>query len=188
MSYYMDYVPVMRDSVETSVSLGLFKNKQESSFAHIFKSKQARIPLAAFEDVDNFSSERLCKSAEEAYPLCDRPRGDKDISSVKHCQKQIQQNKELPPIWVVQKGRKYILLDGAHRVVSHYCECKQCINAYVINITTTPGSPTKKVRARVISRRTKGTSRTRPRVIRSKVRSRTKYSTKAKTQQLYPLS
>lgn len=55
------------------------------------------------------------KSAIKAYPLYDRPRGSNDINSVKFYQKQIQQNKKIPPIWIIKKNKKYILLDGAHR-------------------------------------------------------------------------
>jgi len=75
------------------------------------------------------------KTAVTAYPLPNgRPRGDDDISSVKFYQKQIQQKKDITPIWIVQKNKKYILLDGAHRIVATYIEDKQYINAYVIVI------------------------------------------------------
>lgn len=33
-----------------------------------------------------------------------------------------------------KKNNEYILLDGAHRVVSNYIECKRYINSYIINI------------------------------------------------------
>jgi len=118
----MDYISVMIDSVETSVTMKIFKNKKDASFAHIFKSKLLKMPLSIFKDVDNFNPDRLQKSAIKAYPLNDRPRGNSDISSVKYYQKQIQQNK------------KYILLDGAHRIVASYIEGIQEIYAYIINV------------------------------------------------------
>ena len=130
----MDYISVILDSVETSVSMNIFKNKQDASLAHIYKSKLVKIPLSTFKDTDNFNQDRLQKSAVKAYPLNDRPRGKVDISSVKYYQKQIQQKKEITPIWMIQKNKKYILLDGAHRIVASYIEGKQYVYAYIINI------------------------------------------------------
>ena len=101
----MDYISTIIDSINTSVNMKIFKNKEESSFEHIFNSKLVKIPLNTFKNynVDNFNSDRLQKSAIKAYPLSDRPRGNKDISSVKYYQKQIQQKKEIAPIWMIQK-------------------------------------------------------------------------------------
>jgi hypothetical protein len=130
----MDYISVMIDSVETSVTMKIFKNKKDASFAHIFKSELLKMPLSIFKDVDNFNPDRLQKSAIKAYPLNDRPRGNSDISSVKYYQKQIQQKKEITPIWMIQKNNKYILLDGAHRIVASYIEGIQEIYAYIINV------------------------------------------------------
>ena len=104
--------------------------------AHIFKSKLIKIPLSIFKDtnnVDNFDPDRLKNSAEEAYPLPNgRPRGDKDISSVKFYQTQIQQKQDITPIWLIQQNNKYILLDGAHRIVASYIEDNKYINTYII--------------------------------------------------------
>ena len=122
------------DSINTSVSMKIFKNREEAAFSHIFNSKLVRIPLNTFKNynVDNFNSVRLQKSAVKAYPLNDRPRGNKDISSVKYYQKQIQK-KEVTPVWMIQKNKKYILLDGAHRIVASYIEDVP-VYAYIINI------------------------------------------------------
>ena len=57
----MDYISVIQDSVLTSVSMGIFKNKQKASFAHVFKSELVKLPLSAFKDMDNFDPVRLCK-------------------------------------------------------------------------------------------------------------------------------
>jgi hypothetical protein len=113
----------------------IFKNREEAAFFHIFNSKLVKIPLNTFKnnDVDNFYSVKLQKSAVKAYPLNDRPRGKEDISSVKYYQKQIQQKKEITPIWMVKKNKKYILLDGAHRIIASYIEDIP-VYAYVINI------------------------------------------------------
>ena len=86
----MDYISIIIDSVETSISMNLFKNKQESINAHIFKSKLLKIPLTIFNNVDNFDPNRLQKTAVKAYPLHNRPRGNSNIISVKYYQKQLQ--------------------------------------------------------------------------------------------------
>ena len=123
------------DSIDTSVDMKIFKNREEAAYSHIFNSKLVKIPLNTFKNnnVDNFDSVRLQNSAVKAYPLTRRPRGNKDISSVKYYQKQIQQKKEVTPVWMIQKNKKYILLDGAHRIVASYIEDVP-VYAYIINI------------------------------------------------------
>ncbi len=130
----MDCVSVIKDSIQTSISLKLFKNIEESSFAHIFKSKLVKLPLSLFNNVENFNPDRLQKSATKAYPLNNRPRGSNDVNSVKFYQKKIQQKKDIPSIWMINKDKKYILLDGAHRIVSHFIEDKIFIYSYVISL------------------------------------------------------
>jgi len=129
----MDYISLLQHSIDTSVYLKIFKNRESSSKAHIYESKLIKIPLKTFNSVDNFNPNRLQKSAVKAYPLNDRHRGNKDISSVKYYQKQIQQKKEIAPIWMIQKNNKYILLDGAHRIVASYIE-NTAVDAYIITI------------------------------------------------------
>jgi hypothetical protein len=129
----MDYVSVLQDSIDTAVSMKIFKNREISTLAHIFQSKLYKIPLSIFEDVENFDPNRLQLTAEQAYPLPNgRPRGNKDISSVKFYQNQIQQQNNITPIWMIQQNNKYILLDGAHRIVASYIEDIKHINAYII--------------------------------------------------------
>jgi len=128
----MDYIPVIRDSIETSVSMKLFKSIQESEFAHIYKSELIKMPLSKFKNVNNFNPNRLQKSAVKAYPLNDRPRGNNDIKSIKYYQKQLQQQRNIQPIWLLYKEGKYILLDGAHRIVASYIENKSFIYSYLI--------------------------------------------------------
>lgn len=131
----MDYTSTIIDSIDTSIYMKIFKNREEAAFSHIFNSKVVKIPLNTFnnDNVDNFDSVRLKNSAVKAYPLTDRPRGNEDINSVKYYQKQIQQKKEITPIWMIQKNKKYILLDGAHRIVASYIEDVP-VYAYIINI------------------------------------------------------
>jgi len=130
------YMSSIIDSINTSITMKLFKNREEAAFSHIFNSKLVKIPLNTFknDNVDNFYSVRLQKSAVKAYPLTDRPRSNKDISSVKYYQKQLNKKKDITPIWMIQRNKKYILLDGAHRVIASYIEEKKYINAYVIII------------------------------------------------------
>ena len=127
-----DYVNLLQDSIDTSVDMKIFKNREDASMAHIFKSKLVKIPLSTFKNVDNFDPIRLQESAVKSYPINNRPRGNSDINSVKYYQKKIQQKTDITPIWMIQKNNKYILLDGAHRVVASYIEDKHYINAYII--------------------------------------------------------
>lgn len=129
----MNYIKILQDSIDTSISINLFKNRKESSFEHIFNSVLVMFPLSAINGVNNFDSNRLQKSAIKAYPLTNRPRGKNDISSVKYHQKQIKENKKVEPIWMIKKNGKYTLLDGAHRIVSSYIENQKFIPCYVIN-------------------------------------------------------
>ena len=127
-----DYVNILQDSIDTSIDMKIFKNRKIATFAHIFKSKLVKIQLSMFNNIDNFNPNRLQKSATKAYPINDRPRGNSDINSVKYYQKQIQQKKNITPIWMIYKNNKYILLDGAHRIVASYIEGQKYINVYVI--------------------------------------------------------
>lgn len=129
----MDYLSIIKDSIETSLKLNFFSNNEESLTAHIYKSKLVKLPISKFiSNVFNFNPNRLQKSAVKAYPLNNRPRGNADITSVKYYQKQIQQKKDIMPIWMIYKDKKYILLDGVHRIVASYIEDKQFINTYII--------------------------------------------------------
>lgn len=60
------------------------------------------------------------------------PGGNKDICSINFCRKLLRDKKEIAPVWLIKKNKKYILLDGAHRIVSNYIEGKKYINSYVI--------------------------------------------------------
>jgi hypothetical protein len=130
----MDYIAIIKDSIETSITMGFFKSIKDSTNAHIYKSKLVNFPLSKFNNVDNFNSNRLQNSAVKAYPINDRPRGKADISSVKFYQKQLQQSKNIQPIWILQINKKYVLLDGAHRIVASYIESIASIPAYIIKL------------------------------------------------------
>ena len=132
----MDSISILRDSIETSITIKIFKTFDESSKAHIYKSKLIKFPMSKFNSIDNFSKHRLQKSAILAYPLHDKPRGINDIKSIKFYEKQIDNNKNIQPIWIYKdvKNDKYILLDGAHRIVASYIKCKKYIYAFVIEI------------------------------------------------------
>ena len=130
----MDYISIIKDSIETSVTIKLFKTTAEAILAHIQNSKLVKFPLSKFKNINNFNPNRLQKSAVKAYPLEDRPRGNSDINSVKFYQKQLKENKYIQPIWIFKKDKKYTLLDGAHRIVATFTEGNQYIFAYVISI------------------------------------------------------
>ena len=129
----MNNIEILQDSIDTSISMNFYKTREEASKEHIFNSRLIKMELKKFKNVDNFNSERLKKSAFLAYPLNDRPRKDKDIKSVKFYQNLIKNKKDKSPIWLIYKNRKYILLDGAHRIVASYIENKKYINSFIIN-------------------------------------------------------
>ena len=129
----MSYIQVLHDSIETSVSIKLFKSKEEATIKHIFNSKLIYFPLSKCKNLDNFNPERLQTTAIKAYPLDNRPREDKDISSVEYYQKLIKNKLDIQPIWIMKKNNNYVLLDGAHRIVASYIENKHYIPTYLIN-------------------------------------------------------
>ena len=116
------------DSIETSVSMKIFRSREDAVAAHMTHSKWVQIPMSQFTDVANFDSTRLQKTAREAYPLDNRPRGIKDIQSVEYHQSQ----KCIQPIWIICENGKYTLLDGAHRIVASYINDLEFVSAYVI--------------------------------------------------------
>ena len=118
------------DSIETSIFMKIFKNKDDAIAAHQLHSQIVKIPLSQFTDVANFDPNRLQNSAQKAYPLNNRPRGIKDIQSVEYHQLQ----KCIQPIWIIRKNGKYSLLDGAHRIVASYIKNIDYVYAYEIII------------------------------------------------------
>lgn len=130
----MHFLEILRDSVETSVSMGLFKTKRDALYAHVYRSHPTDLSFSKIRRMDNFNPDRLQRSASLAYPPKDRPRGARDIQSVKHSVKKIRSREAVPAIWVLQKKKRLILLDGAHRIVAHYMAKKQSVPAFVIKI------------------------------------------------------
>lgn len=123
---------VLNDSIETSLALNLYKNRGDSEAAHQ-NAQLEIIPLQVFKNVNNFNPDRLQSTAETAYPKNNRPRGSKDIKSVKYLVSKIKSNDKTKPIYLHKKGKKYTLLDGAHRVIAHHISNKQNISAYVVS-------------------------------------------------------
>ncbi len=110
----------------------LFKTKEEATMRHVFDSKLVSFPMSKCNKLNNFNPDRLQASAVKAYPLDNRPRGDRDISSVKYYQKLIRNKSDIQPIYILIKGKNYILLDGVHRIIASYIENKKDILAYLI--------------------------------------------------------
>ena len=129
----MNNIQILKDSISTSVNMKLFTSIEKAIHAHIFNSKLEKFLLNKCNDqLLNFNPKRLQKTAVKAYPIDNRPRGDTDIKSVKFYQKQLQNKKEIDPIWIIKKNDDYILLDGVHRIVASYIENKKYIFANII--------------------------------------------------------
>jgi hypothetical protein len=120
----------LRDSVRTSVKIGIFSSAKTSSYSHIFDSKLVRFQLSKCRDLRNFNPSRLSK---DPYPKEDRPRGQDDLDSVLHHRRTIRHQGETDPIWIALKDGDYTLLDGAHRIVATYLENKRTIPAHVVH-------------------------------------------------------
>jgi hypothetical protein len=120
----------LRDSVRTSVKLGIFSSAKTSSYSHIFDSKMVRFQLSKCRDLGNFNPARLSR---DPYPKEDRPRGQDDLDSVAHHRRTIRRQGETDPIWIAVKDGDHTLLDGAHRIVATYLENKRTIPAYVVH-------------------------------------------------------
>ena len=127
----MNFIEDMKDSIQTSVSIKLFSSLKISSYNHIFNSKFDMFPISKCKELNNFNPSRL---SNEPYPKEDRPRGQKDLDSVLYHVRTIRKEGQTDPIWIALKNGKYILLDGAHRIVATYLENKRTIPAYIVRI------------------------------------------------------
>lgn len=126
------HIQSMKDSIETSLTLKLFKTIEAAALAHIYKSTLCHFSMQDCEHIlYNFNPARLQKTASRAYPLDNRPRGSEDLASVKYHRNLVKKNKA-QPIWILLKGKKYYLLDGAHRIVASYIEGKKYVKAHVV--------------------------------------------------------
>lgn len=113
----MDLNGSLQDSVATSMTMKLFATRQDALLAHT-EATLIELPLSVFTEVDNFDPSRLQNSVNLAYPHQD---SHYDRGSVEYHQQQIRQQNS-PPIWILQKNNRYILLDGVHRIVASYLE------------------------------------------------------------------
>lgn len=121
----MEFLENLKDSVETSVNLGVFKNRAAASEAHVFKSSYMMIPIDLCAELNNFNPDRLSNN-----PYPDRPRGNADMNSVKYHRAQIRRHGQTTPIYV---GSNNTLFDGAHRIIAYYLEKKRQVPAYIID-------------------------------------------------------
>lgn len=65
----MSCIDIIRDSVETSIKLKLFKSKKKVIAKHMYSSKLVQFPISKCKtELYNFNPERLQKSASKAYP------------------------------------------------------------------------------------------------------------------------
>lgn len=55
----MDYIQVLRDSLKGSISMKLFKTKEEATMKHILNSKLISFPLLKWKNINDFNPKRL---------------------------------------------------------------------------------------------------------------------------------
>ncbi len=121
----------LNDSIETSITLGIFKSYKIALLYHIFNGILQLFPITKCYELSNFNN---CRLSTNPYPINDRPRGDNDIKSVLYHRQNIIQKGYTEPIWLIFTKNNFILLDGVHRIVATYLENKQNIKAFVITL------------------------------------------------------
>ena len=135
----MEFIQIMKESVENSVTgLKLFSTEEEASYHHIFKSQFTTISIEHCKQLENINPIRF---SAEPYPIINRPRGQRDIDSVKYHREQIIKNGSTTPIWIAKKGERYIKIDGVHRIAATNLENKSEIPCFIINIEDSSCSP-----------------------------------------------
>jgi len=127
----MDYIQSLRDSVETSVSLKLFSSQKVAAEHHVFNTTYEMLSMSDSKTLENIAATRF---SSDPYPAHDRPRGQKDLESVKYHRRIIRKNGNTEPIWIAKKGNRYIVLDGVHRIVASNLENKRQIPAYIVHV------------------------------------------------------
>ena len=131
-----DFTNLIKSSIDRSVEMKLFKNKESSSYAHLYNFELEKISLSKFKNnkINNFKSERLkSKTIENAYPEENRPKGDYDLESVKYHMDLITKNLN-PLIWMAKKKNNYYLIHGSHKIIAAHLAKFKKIDAYVVNI------------------------------------------------------
>lgn len=127
----MDYIQSLRDSVETSVGLKLFSSHKVAAYSHVFNTTYKMLSMSDCKTLENIAATRF---SSDPYPAHDRPRGQKDLDSVKYHRRIIRKNGKTEPIWIAKKGERYIMLDGVHRIAATNLENKRQIPAYIVHV------------------------------------------------------
>ena len=127
----MDYIQSLRDSVETSGGLKLFSSQKLAAYSHVFNTTYKMLSMSDCKTLENIAATRF---SSDPYPVHDRPRGQKDLDSVKYHRRIIRKNGHTEPVWIAKKGERYIMLDGVHRIVATNLENKRQIPAYIVHV------------------------------------------------------
>ena len=120
----------LKDSVVTSVKIGIFSTEETASRAHIFNTQFTVLDKSLWNDLQNFNPDRLSTT-----PYKNKPRGENNMKSVNYHKKQIETHGYTSPIWVAKQGKTLTLLDGAHRLVATYLEGKSEIPAFIVDLS-----------------------------------------------------
>lgn len=130
---HKDAIASLKDSIGTSVAIGLYKTKEKASFAHTKKVKAKRFSLRFFKTrcIENLGPQRLTANP---YPIANRPRGKDDLLSVSYQRKTIRRKGDISsPIWLHRsKKRQYTMLDGVHRLVAANLENLKTVPVFLI--------------------------------------------------------
>jgi ParB-like chromosome segregation protein Spo0J len=89
------------------------------------------LPSNIWYTLENVNPLRL---SQDPYPEGDRPRGQRDLDSVKFHRRIIRKKGNTSPIWIAKKGNRYIILDGVHRLVASNLEHKRSIPCHIVHV------------------------------------------------------
>jgi hypothetical protein len=130
-----DYINI-NSAIGSAVFYKFFNNYFEAIECFVFNKKHTTINFLEWKN--KFAYRQCSKNASEAYPPENRPRKYKDIKSVEYHQSLIRENKNIQPIWTINKSNdndyNYTILDGFHRLVAYQIEKKYDIPAYIVYV------------------------------------------------------
>ena len=94
------------------------KVKLDSFYKNVLNGEYKYVTMSKFKkmNVENFNYDRLqYTDINKIYPKDDRPRGIDDIKSLKY---HIKTKNSISPVVIIEYKKKFILLDGVHRIIS----------------------------------------------------------------------
>ena len=118
----MDYIKDIKESINTSITLKIFKTREESIIQHIYHSQLIIYPLIKCRYLYNFDN----------INLSDKTYDKKNIKNIVKNINLIKNSKRTSPIWIINHKNNDILLHGTDSIIASHIENKKTIDAYYI--------------------------------------------------------